>query len=58
MLYISRLSNKGNNILCADYTSDINKALKLPLDFVLYIQNNEKYQCLIIQNKLVLKIKE
>ena len=33
-MYVSRLDNKGNKVLCATYTKDIKKALKLPLDFI------------------------
>ena len=33
-MYVSRLANKGNKVLCATYTKDIKKALKLPLDII------------------------
>ena len=49
-MYVSRLANKGSKVLCATYTKDIKKALKLPLDFIYAMKNTEDFQIIVLDN--------
>lgn len=50
-MYVSRLSNKGSKVLCATYTKDIKKALRLPLDFIYSsLKNIQDFQIIVLDN--------
>lgn len=50
-MYISRLANKGSKVLCATYTKDIKKALRLPLDFIYTsLKNIQDFQIIVLDN--------
>ena len=50
-MYVSRLANKGGNKLCATYTKDIKKALRLPLDFIYTsLKNIQDFQIIVLDN--------
>ena len=50
-MYVSRLSNKGSKVLCATYTKDIKKALRLPLDFIYEsLKNIQDFQIIVLDN--------
>ena len=50
-MYVSRLANKGNKVLCATYTKDIKKALRLPLDFIYRsLGNIQDFQIIVLDN--------
>lgn len=50
-MYVSRLANKGRKVLCATYTKDIKKALKLPLEFIYTALGNiQDFQIIVLDN--------
>ena len=50
-MYVSRLANKGGKVLCATYTKDIKKALRLPLDFIYTsLKNIQDFQIIVLDN--------
>ena len=53
-MYVSRLANKGSKVLCATYTKDIKKALKLPLDFIYTALGNiQDFQIIVLDLSLI-----